>query len=281
MKINLVSNLDADSAYQHLQAYNHIIAWSLREALQEAGHEPMLVCDRLERDIPHADHTIIISNTAMNRIHDEGWYQAEYRRSATGLFCLWLDGAFDGSEDPYDRVLTVAPVPKWVSPKFKQVGWAADPERFRPEQTEPTAFVDTYMYGWYNGQFDKIYDLMKEALQESGIKTLQPTAQYNQGRIHWVDLQEIFRKSTYHIGTQLCHWGWTEIEAATCGSLLVFNRAIHRPDTWPSVLNHELWDTKEELIEILSRPVDVAANRARARENTWQKIVTRIEEALR
>ena len=139
MRINLVSNLDETSAYQHLNAYNHIIAWSLREALQAAGHDAQFTPDRLVENVPRAEHTIVISNTAMNRIREDPAYLAAYRAATDGKLCLWLDGAFEGFEHPYDRVLTVAPCPGFVSSKFRQVGWAADPMRFRPEQTEPLA----------------------------------------------------------------------------------------------------------------------------------------------
>jgi len=45
-------------------------------------------------------------------------------------------------------------------------------------------------------------------------------------------------------------------------------------------LNHRIWRTEEDLIEILSEPVDIEANRRRAVEHTWRDVVEHILKVL-
>ncbi len=56
---------------------------------------------------------------------------------------------------------------------------------------------------------------------------------------------------------------------------------MNRENTKPCDLNYAFWETQSDLEEILSRTVDVEANRAKALEQTWGDVVSRMEEALR
>ena len=281
MKLNLISNLAENFDPNLILQYNTSITVNLRKALQKAGHEVHLVRDH-DNEASKADHSIVVSNWAMNRIRDDPTYLAMLREATDGKLGLWLDAAFGGMDNLYDVVLTVTPPYPQSDPKFKWVGYAADPEVFYPDQDpRPTAFVDSYAYGWYESQYDYSYDILKAVLAVSGLQILQPVEQYNTGRrIPWAQLAALFRRCHFSIVTQLGHWGLTNIETATCGSLLVMHKPMDRPHSWPCEMNHAFWETQSDLEQILSRPVDVEANRAVALKQTWAKVVTRIEKAL-
>jgi len=282
MKFNVVSNLGEDYNPDLILQYNKVIAWSLRRALEEAGHEVFFVRDHAD-EAPPADHSIVISNWAMNRVRDDSSYLAMLREATGGKLGLWLDAAFSGMEELYDVVFTVTPPYEHSSSKFKWAGFAAYPDIFYPEQeSRPTAFVDSYMYGWYGGEYDYSYDILRAVLDGSKIQVLQPIEQYNKGkRIPWAQLASLFRRCHFSIVTQLGNWGLTNIETATCGALLVLHKPMERAYSWPCDLNHVFWENQADLSEILSRPVDIEANRAKALENTWTKVVDRLMEVLR
>ena len=282
MKLNLISNLGENYNPDLILQYNTAIAFNLKKILEETGHEVNLVNDHAN-EAPPADHSIVISNWAMNRMKDEPKYMETLRAATDGKLGLWLDAAFSGMDELYDVVLTVTPPYSTSSPKFKWVGYAADPTVFYPDQDlKPTTFVDSYAYGWYGGQYDYAYDILKAVFSVYQIQVLQPIKQYNTGRrIPWTQLAAIFRRCHFSIVTQLGNWGLTNIEAATCGSLLVIHKPMEREYSWPCELNHVFWENQFDLEEILSRHVDVEANRAKALENTWVKVVDRLMEALR
>ncbi len=282
MKINIVSNLGEGFNPDLILQYNTSIAFNLRKALKGAGHEINLVKDH-DNQAPKADHSIVISNWAMNRVRDDPRYLNMLREATDGKLGLWLDASFSGMDKLYDVVLTVTPPYEHSSPKFKWVGYAADPTVFYPEQDpRPTAFVDSYAYGWYGGEYDYVYDILKAVLDVSQIQVLQPIEQYNTGkRIPWPQLAALFRRCHFSIVTQLGHWGLTNIETATCGALLIMPKPMDRPHSWPCDLNHVFWENQADLEEILSRPVDIEANRAKALESTWEKVVDRLTEALK
>lgn len=282
MIVNLVSNLGEAFNPDLILQYNTSITFNLSRALDEAGHEVNLVKDH-DNEAPKADHSIVVSNWAMNRIRDDPKYLAMLREATDGKLALWLDAAFGGMDNLYDVVLTVTPPYKQSGPKFKWVGYAADPEVFYPEQDpRPTAFVDSFAYGWYEGQYDYVYDIIKAVLDVSRVQVLQPIEQYNTGRrIPWLELAALFRRCHFSVVTQLGNWGLTNIETAACGALLVQHKPMNRENSWPCDLNYAFWESQADLEEILSRTVDVKANRAKALEQTWGDVVSRMEEALR
>lgn len=136
------------------------------------------------------------------------------------------------------------------------------------------------MYGFYSDKHNKIYDLIKAARLQVKCKTLQPVAEYNKGRLKWLELVELFRKATHYVLTQPDYWGWTNIEAATCGALLVVHKTIDKPSSWPSKLAHVTYETQEDLQLILESEVDVKKNRAVALKNTWRDVVLRVLENI-
>lgn len=280
MRFNIISNLSGNPDPSTLWSYNETIAFNLRRALRLRGHEVVLVSNR-ERHIGRANHTIVTSNLYLKLIKENPELYTELRRATAGNLCLWLDSDFGGwYTEMFDRILTVCRQSKRDPHLYRFVGWAADGVMFRSEQSAPTVSVDSYMRGFYEGKFDALYDLIESAVQESGLPMLQPVSQYNAGRVKWTQLAETYRRSTHYILTQPAFWGWTNIEAATCGALLLVHRDLDKPKTWPSQLNHRVYSSREELLALLHEPVDVAANRAVALENTWAAVADRVLGAM-
>lgn len=174
MILNLVSNLDQLFQVEKFNAYNHVIAYSLRRALLDLGHEVNLIRDH-GNEAPQADHTVVISNVAMVKVRDNPEYKAMLREATRGKFTLWLDESYHGWDQHFDRILTVVPPYKDSSDKYRWVGYAAYPDLFYSDQEEKTVFVDSYMWGWYGGAHDWIYRCIQEALEESGLRQGQGT----------------------------------------------------------------------------------------------------------
>ncbi len=279
MIFNLVSNLDENFKIEKFNAYNHVIAYNLREELLKQGHEVNLVKDHSNKTPPKCDHVIVTSNTAMNRIRMDPSFLRLHKASASGKFCLWYDSDM-GNWQMFDHIFVVNYRREKPSDLFKYVGWAADPTIFLPQQTEKIAFVDSYMWGCYSGNHDHVYITIRRVLKDLKIKTIQLVPEYNKGRASWLEMIEAFKQCSFNILTQREYWGLTNIESATCGALLVAHKDLDLPITWPSKLNHVLWETPEDLKAILSSSVDVEANRRLALKNSWKKIVNRIMENL-
>lgn len=279
MIFNLVSNLSEGYDPDLILQYNTSIAVSLKAALIKAGHYVTLVKDH-DDEAPTAGYTIVISNWAMNRVRDDPAYLPMLRRATRWKLCLWLDAAFGGMDAQYDTVFTVVPPYDYSGPKFRWAGFAADPDIFKSQQaSQPRAFIDSYAYGWHDGKYDYVFDIIKAVTKDMAVS--QPVEQYNEGRrIPRARLAEIMSYCHFSVVTQVGNWGLTNIETATCGALLVIHKDMNAEHTWPCELNHALWKSKYELEEILSRPVDVEANRAKALEQNWAQVVARIEGAL-
>jgi len=278
--INLVSNLDEIFDVEKFYSYNHVIAYSLRRALLSLGHEINMVRDHGD-EAPQADHTIVISAVAMAKVRDNPEYKAMLREATQGILALWLDASFSGWDQHFDRILNVVPPYKDSSDKYRWVGYAAYPDLFYPDQEEKTVFVDSYPWKWYGGAHDWIYRCIQEALAESGLRILQPIKAYNQGRAMWPEMIEAFRASHFHVTTQIGNFGLTNIEAITCGARLVLHEDLNERRSWPFLMPHALWETKEELLEILAREPDVDYVRSQALEHTWDKVVRRVLENLK
>lgn len=282
MILNLVSNIGPIFQVEKFNAYNHVIAYSLRRALLNLGHDVNLVKDHdVGSKTPPADHTIVISAIAMAKIRDEPLYGKILRSATEKKLVLWIDAAYPQWEPLFDRILTVVPPYKDSSDKYRWVGYAAYPDFFYPDQKEKTAFVDSYMWGWYGGAHDWVYRIIQEALEESGLRILQPVPIYNKSRrATWPEMIEAFRASHFHVTTQIGNFGLTNIEATNCGALLVLHETINEPRSWPFPMPHVIWETKEDLLEILARETDVEAVRSLVLEQTWNKVARRVLENL-
>lgn len=277
MIFNLVSNLNENYDVTKFNAYNHTVTFSLMIALIKKGHEVNLIQDTSDK-LRNADHTIVISNFAINRIRKEPDYLKALRDVTSGKLCLWLDSDM-GNWPMFDIVFCVNYTGRELR-QFTPVGWGVDPEVFFPEQQEKAVFVDSYMTGWYNGQHDHVYTKIENALKTLNIKVFQPVKQYNKGRVTWTELINIFKRCSFYVLTQKAYWGITNLEAASCGCLLVVHKSLDCPNTWPSELNHVFWETENDLKQILSSTVEVFRNREIATKNSWETVVNKILETL-
>lgn len=256
-----------------------MVAWFLREALLEAGHDVELQRDH---DNPGSvvDHTLMISNVGMTKYRGSSGYRRLVRETTRGKVTLWLDVDIEGWDAIFDRVFTTTAPRAARGPKYIHAGWAADPGHCYPDKDGKEIFIDPYMWGWYGGEYDGIYENYRAILEALGYKVHQPVKTYNKGRITWLELQAIFRRAQFSLVTQVGMWGLTNIEAAMAGCLLVIPQAINRPNTWPSQLQHVTWRNKQQLIYILQGPTNVEAICAAAAPNTWDKAAARVLEGL-
>mgnify|MGYP001061801150 CR=1 FL=1 len=299
MIINLISNLDETAKIDRLYTFNHVVAWSLREAFSERGVTCRLIRDRLmeEGELPMADHSIVISGIGMKLVRNNELCRGRLRAATRGKTTLYLDSDFGGWWKFFDCIFTVVK-PLRKEPQYAYAGWGSNPKFFYPEQEEKALFIDSLMYNKYEGRFNEIYDTYKKTLKipertlasgdplvqivsNPNIKVYMPTPTYDKRHhlIFWPQMQEILRKCHFYCCTQLGESGLTRIEAATCGTLLVVPEELYRPRTMGS-LEHKIWSTKEELVNILSADTDIKAIRKRALEHSWSKTAGRILDAL-
>jgi len=299
MIINLLSNLDENSKIEKLYTFNHVVAWSLRDALIKRGVTCRFVKDRAMNGgvLPWADHSIVISGIGMNLIRDSVECRKSLKDSTNGKVALYLDSDYAHWWKLFDYVFTVVE-PRNKRPEYVYGGWGADPAFFYSEQGEKAVFLDSLMYNKYRGVYDNIYDIYKELLDipqqnlSSGNRYVgeapkvkatiyMPLPTYNKRHflIYWPQMQQIIRKCHYYCCTQLGESGLTRIEAATCGALLVVPEALYRPRTMDS-LECRIWSTRDELLDALSASVDVKANRKKALEHSWDKVAGRMLKAF-
>jgi len=282
MIINLICNLGEDAEIGDLVAYNTVVAWNLRQSLTKMGVECRLVPERtlMENPPPKADHTIALSNIAMTRARDNRNYRAALRDSTRGELCLWLDASWVGWDNIFDHIFTVVPPFPGRSSKYLHVGYGADPAYLYPEQREKAVFLDSLMWGKYDGKYDYLYKLYTDVLQTIDLEVISPVPVYNKSRrLPWLEMQAERRKCHFFCVTQLGGFGLSRMEAATCGSLIVQPKKLYREE-YTVDLNMKIWNTREDLIEILSSEVDVEANRLKALEHSWDKSASIIMKAL-
>lgn len=282
MIINLVSNLDETSKIGELYNFNHVVAWSLREGFAEHGVETHLIKDvtMQKGGLPKADHSIVISVIGMKLFRDNEICRRHLRDASTGKTAVYLDADFSKWNKIFDYVFTLATLTK-AKRGYVYAGWGANPEFFYPEQSEKAVYVDSLMYGKYEDKFNHIYDIYSEMMAETDLTIYFPIPVYNKryNLIYWPELQKIIRKCNYYCCTQLGDGGLTRIEAATCGALLVVPKEFYRPKTM-ATLEHKIWETKEELMDILSTETNVQSIRKKALEHTWGKVAGRMLDAL-
>ena len=282
MRINLITNMEEDAELNDLNSYNTVVAWFIREALQKRGIEGCLVQGRdlLTNPPPKAAHTIVFTNLAMNAVRSNPDYLKTLRKTTKGTVDLWLDAAWSGWDTYFDHIFCVA---KWrcsPSSPYIHVGFGADPRYLYQEQEEKAVFLDTLMWGKYEGRYDKLYELYEEVLADLDIKVYNPVPTYTGSRrLPWLEMQAVRRKCHFFLVTQLGGFGLGRIEAATCGSLIVQPKRLYRHRLTIDV-EMEIWDTREELVKILEAPVDVEANRKKALEHTWDKAADRMIQVL-
>jgi len=298
--INLISNLNTEKGLNSgFFIFNMSVGFFLGEALRKKGVECNIVHDREVSTAPRADHTIAISGRSMLMLRGTASggkeyskaikkkcrsYRSAVKKATRGKIAIYLDADYSGWAEYFDHVFTlVNPKPK-ASKKYVYAGWGADPEYCYPQQSGPkrprAVFLDSLMYGYYDNKYNKIYDIYKKTLPKCGLRIYDPIPKYHGiKRIRWTEMQKILGKCHYYCLTQPGEGGLTRIEAATCGALLVAPRAFSKLRSISS-LEHKIWDTKEELVNILLTTTDVKAIRKRALEHSWDKVAGRIIDTL-
>ncbi len=281
--INLITNIEGDAKLDDLNAYNTVVAWFLREALIEREIEGRLIQGRnlLTNPPPKADHTIVFSALAMNYVRSNPAYLKMLRKTTRGTVDLWLDASWSGWDQYFDYIFCVAAPYASRPPQYVHVGYGADPTHLYPEQDERAVFLDSLMWGKYEGKYDKIYKLYEEVLSNLGMKVYNPNPTYTGSRrLPWLEMQAIRRKCHFFLVTQLGGFGLGRIEAATCGSLIVQPRPLYRRRLTIDV-EMEIFSSCRDLIRILEAPVDIEAIRKKALEHTWEKAADRIIRVLK
>lgn len=234
----------------------------------------------LKEPPPMADHTIVFSGVAMNYVRKSKDYLKVLRKTTRGKVTLWLDAAFGGWNKYFDRIFTVAKPYSSSPPHYVHIGYGADPKYCYPEQEERAVFLDSLMWGKYQGRYDKIYTLYKKVLPTLDLKIYNPIPVYNKSpRRPWPKMQEIRRKCHYFCVTQLGGFGLARIEAATCGSLIVQPKLLYKPALTVN-LKMKIWNTPEDLIKILETEVDIETIREKALEHSWDKAANKMIKIL-
>lgn len=285
MKINLIGNIYENSHLETINAPSEIYTWFLHRAFVEDGVDVRLVNESklLKEMPPRADHTIVISSANSHSIRDVKHIK-KLRSFTTGKLTCYMniDKMRRGSEQYFDHCFTqIAPRSSHLE-KYIYAGWGVDPNLSYPEQDGKAAFLDSKgLYRSMVQKTKKAYQTYDNVLPKLDIKVYNPVPVYNKSkRLPYLDYQTILRKCHYFLCTHFGEGGLNRLEAAACGALLVVPTKLYRKRTM-QLLNHRIWHTEEELIEVLSEHVNIEANRQRALEHTWDKVAKRILDVLR
>lgn len=293
--INLISNLDTKKGLNSpFLIFNASVGFFLGKALMKKGVKCNLVHDRKMSTATRADHTIAISSRSMLLLRGTGRgkktysetvkkrcraYRRAVEKRTSGKITVYLDADYSGWAEHFDHVFTLVKPRANANKKYIYAGWGADPKYCHPEQSKKAVFLDSLMYRYYDGKFNKIYDIYKKTLPASGLKIYNPSPKYHTRRIKWTDFQEILRKCHFYCLTQPGEGGLTRIEAATCGALLVVPKAFSNLRSISS-LEHRVWDTQADLVKILKTKTNPKTIRKKALAHSWDKVASRILETL-
>lgn len=299
--INLFGHCREEAKIEELYRFSHVVAWNLRQAFTKLGVESRFIdvrfIDEIEKEIPEADHSIVISSRAAKAIRSIPEIHEKVRQATRGKLTFYLDSDYEGWLNLFDYILTVVP-PIREDPRYVYAGWGADTNLFYPEQEEKAAFIDALMYGYYKNKFNHYYDIIKKVfnipkenlltgdsleydttINGKAIKVYMPSPIYRKRSLPWPTIQKILRKCHYHLCTELGESGLTRIESATCGGLLVVPRDLYRKRTM-APLEHSIWETERELIDIIMTETDPKTIKEKALKQTWEKAATRILKCL-
>lgn len=298
--INLISNLNTEKGLNsRFFIFNMSVGFFLSKAFRKKGVNCNIVHDRKVSTAAKADHTIAISGRSMLMLRGTGAGGKEYpeatkkkcrsyrravEKRTSGKIAVYLDADYSGWAEYFDHVFTVVkPMPN-AHKKYVYAGWGADPEYCYPQQSGPArpraVFLDSLMYRYYDGKFNKIYDIYKETLPKCGLTVYDPIPKYHgTKRIKWTKMQKILGKCHFYCLTQPGEGGLTRIEAATCGALLVVPRTFSKLRSISS-LEHRVWDTKADLVKILKTKTNPKAIRKKALAHSWDKTASRILKTL-
>jgi hypothetical protein len=277
LRINLISGLDEESAIESVYTPNQVYAWFLRKGFIENGVDARLINESNLLEASQTDHTIVVSSASSYRLRDAAFIQ-KLRSSTTGkLACYMNIDKLRGVDRYFDYFFTqVGPV-QYRPEKYICAGWGVDPSYSYPEQGGKAAFLDSKtLHPRQMRKVKKAYQIYDDVLPRSGVTVYNPVRVYNESdRLSYPDYQAILRKCHFFLCTQYGDGGINRLEAAACGALLVVPTTLYRNRTM-SLLNHQVWDTEEDLKSILHEEVDVESNRQRALKHRWGAVAKRI-----
>lgn len=283
--MNLISNLDVNSRIEEISSPNQVYAWFLRKAFVEEGIDAAFVKDSKLRHEPppEADHTVVVSAAAYTYMLSVDGYANRLIESTSGELVSYMNTErMRGGDRWFDHCFTQVPPRVGGPEKYVCAGWGVDPAYCYPEQEEKAGFLDSRVLHTYikNAMFTNVYRIYDRVLPQTDIKVYNPVPVYNKDkRIPYPEYQAILRKCHFFFCTQFGDGGLNRLEAAACGALLVVPVKLYRKKTM-RLLNHGVWKTEADLAKILRRPVHIEANRKRALEHTWGKVVKRILDVL-
>jgi len=268
--------------------FNQVVAYSMGEAFKKAGKRInyVNVGDPYKWEkMPVAEHTLVIAAAAVNNLRNDHKYLDKVRSKTKGKLCMYLDSDYAGYDLIFDRIFNVVqprPIHGKNNHKYVYAGWGSDPKRFKPEKPdELTMFVDAYRKEWEDPKYKWIYDIIDEVMQETDLRVLHPIHHhYSQTRVYWTDMAKMFNESHFFLCTQgPAESGLPRIESATAGCLLVVPELLYMERTM-GTLEHRIWRTKDELLDILKDMPDTKKCRRKALKHSWGRTVNRILEEL-
>lgn len=284
MRINLISSLNEDSLIEEVFTPTQVYAWFLRKAFVENDIDARLINEAaiLEVSPPKADHTIVISVAAFMLMMREAGYAQRLKGSTAGKLARYMN--VDRLKRKGDRFfdlcfVQIAPAPN--DEKYVWAGWGVDPTYSYPEQDGRAVFLDSKVLASYAMRRAKeVYRIYDQMLPKASVKIYNPIPIYNESeRLSYPEYQSILRRCHYFLCTQYGDGGLNRLEAAACGALLVVPWRLYKERTM-RLLNHQVWHSAEDLMEILQSDVDIESNRKQALEHRWEDVIRRMVKSL-
>ena len=285
---NIFSGIKNGADPNGFSSFNQAVAWGLKQGLDKHGKVSNFVDMHQFRsgDIPRARHAIVTAAAVTNEFRRNEKLLETVRGATDGHVCMYLDSDLPGYEKMYDRIFTVVRPKETSPPEFVYAGWGANRDMFYPEQTNPALFLDTFVQSPKHSICKDAYRIYDEVAKElpnspNPVEVIRPFRYYRrQKRMPWPEMAGLLRRSTYYCCTIHGESGLPRLEAATSGALLVVPKILYMDRTMGS-LEHRIWETKDELMDILSTPVDHKKCRRKALKHSWEKTVGRILEELK
>lgn len=284
--INIIADLRDGLSINDILSPFGIYSFFLKKEFEKKGYECNVIKDRelINTDLPIADYSLIVSGSAMHFIytpeHKIDGYLDKIRKSTKKYVLCYANQESAPRELYFDFIFTqIKPEISEQCPKHIYAGWGADHQYCYPNQKEKAVYLDSLPYGFYSNSYNNIYDTYKRVLNKSNCKLYFPRESNASKRISWIEIQKIMRKCHYYCCTQYGEAGLSRLEAATCGALLVIPRVLYKKRTM-DLFEHKIWDTEEDLIEILNSKTDIEKIRSKASVHTWDKVVKRIISIL-
>ena len=287
--INIMTGLTNDTANPiTFKNFNQVAGWSMRKAFEAMGLRCNFVNvadpEKWEK-MPEAEHTLVIAAATVNKLRDSRKYYDKVRSKTRGKLCMYLDSDYAGYDDYFDRIFTIVK-PRKIhgknNHKYVHADWGADSKMFKPQKTDtPTMFVDAYRKDWKDPRYKWIYDVYDEVMKETDLKVYHPIHHhYSETRVYWTEMQKMLNESDFFCCTQgPAESGLPRIESATAGCLLVVPEPLYMERTM-GTLEHRIWRTKDELVDILSKLPDTKLCRRKALKHSWKRTVERIWEEM-